>query len=48
MTTCFGKSCSLGLMCVFHECLSIFVSVLLPLFAFGDGLWDVIVLIPDH
>ena len=49
MTTCLGKSCSIGLLCVS------FVNVykilcVCPSFPFGikDGMWDVIVLIPDH
>ena len=44
MTTCLGKSCSVGLLCVsFKLCVR-------PSFPFGiEGrIWDVIVLIPDH
>ena len=47
MTTCLGKSCPFGLLCV--SCVGIcqFVSVLLPFWFLGWE-WDSIVLIPDH
>ena len=40
MTTCFGKSCSFGLPCVS------FVSFIN--LCFEDGMWDLILLHPDH
>ena len=49
MTTCLGKSCSFGLLCVFFVN---FLQILCvcPSFPFGieGGMWDVIALIPDH
>ena len=49
MATCLGKSCLFGLLCVS------FVNVyqllcVCPSFPFGieGGMWDLIVLIPDH
>ena len=33
---------------VFRECLSTFVCVLLSLLGIEGGMWDVIILIPDH
>ena len=47
MTTCLGKSCSFGILSVFRERLSIFVCLSFP-FGFEDGMWDLIILIPDH
>ena len=48
MITCLGKSCSIGLLCVsfvnvYHFC----VCPSFP-FVFEGGMWDLIVLIPDH
>ena len=49
MTACLGKSCSFGLLCVsfvnVYQLLC--MCVLLPC-CFGGGMWDLIVLIPDH
>ena len=43
LTTCLGKSCSFGLLCVS------FVGVCQILYVGVEGrMWDVIVLIPDH
>ena len=39
MTTCLGKSCSLGLLCMFHEHLSISVCVSFVL-GFEGGMLD--------
>ena len=47
MTTCLGKSCSFGILCVFRKRLSIFVCLSFP-FGFEGGMWDLIILIPDH
>ena len=51
MTTCLGKSCSFGYS-VNCTCLSLALVkfCVCPSFHFGieGGLWDVIVLIPDH
>ena len=48
MTSCLGKSCSFGLLCLcfMGVCQILYVSF----FPFGaEGrMWDVIVLIPDH
>ena len=49
MTTCLGKSCSFSLLCV--SFVNIYqVSYVCPSFPFGIevGMWDVIVLIPNH
>ena len=43
MITCSGKFT----VCVFSECLSIFVCVSFP-FGFEGGPLDIIVLVPDH
>ena len=51
MTTCLGKSCSFGLLCVsFVGVCQMLYDFLCPSFPFGveGGLWDVIVFIPDH
>ena len=49
MTTCLGKSCSFGLLYMsfvnFGQILCVFV---FPRFVIEGGMWDVIVLIPDH
>ena len=48
MTTCFGKSCSFGIQCVsFVDVLSVSVCSSFP-FDFEGGMWDLIVLIPNH
>ena len=48
MTTCIKKSCSFGLLCVsFVYVYQFCVCHLFP-FGFEDGMWDLIVLIPDH
>ena len=48
MTTCLGKSCSFGLVCV--SVMNVYKISVSPSFPFGieGGMWDVIVLIPDH
>ena len=48
MTTCLGKSCSFGFLCqpLVSVCQS--MCVLLPLLAFGSGMLDLIVLIPNY
>ena len=48
MTTCLRKSCSFGLLSVSFVNFYEFVFVLLSLFGFEGGLWDLIVLMPDH
>ena len=48
MTICLGKSSPFGFLCVFREHLSNFVCVLLSRLVLRLGVWDVIVLIPDH
>ena len=47
MTTCLGKSCSFGKLCLSWALVKFYVC---PSFPFGieGGMWDVIVLIPDH
>ena len=42
MTTCLGKSCSFGLLCVSFENVYQFVCASFP-FGFEAGLWDLIV-----
>ena len=46
MTSCLGKSCSYGLLCVSF----VYVYHFLCMFPFGfeEGMWDLFVLIPDH
>ena len=46
MTTCLGKSCSFGLLCVFFVKDYQFACVL-SLFSFDGGMWGLILLIPD-
>ena len=48
MTTCLGKSCSFGTLCV--SCVGVcqFVSVLLSLLFFFGGIRNLIVLLPDY
>ena len=47
MTTCLGKSCSFGLLCVSFVNVTSCVCPSFP-FGFECGMWDLIVLIPDH
>ena len=48
MTTCLGKSCTFGLLCVsFVNVLSVCVYASFP-FGFEGGMWDLIALIPDN
>ena len=48
MTICLGKSCTIGLLCVyFMNVYEICVCASFP-FGFEGGMWDLIVLIPDH
>ena len=47
MTTCLGKTCSFGLLCVFRERLSICMCASFPS-GFEDGMWDLIVLLSDN
>ena len=46
MTICLGKVCSFGILCMS----SVYVYQFCPSFPFGfeGGMWDLIVLIPDH
>ena len=48
MTTCSGKSCSFGLLCV--SFVNVYQILCASFFPFGTegGMWDVIVLVPDH
>ena len=48
MTTCVGKGCSFGLLCVSFVSVCQSVRVLLSLLVVEGELWDLIVLIPDH
>ena len=48
MTTCLGKSCSFGLLCVHFVNVYEFVCAVFFPFEFEGGMWDLIVLIPDH
>ena len=48
MSTCLGKSCSFGLLCVSFVNVYKFVCILLSLFASEGGALDLIVLIPGH
>ena len=51
MTTCLGKSCLFGLLCMsFVNVYQIVCVCVCPSFRFGieSGMWDVVVLIPDH
>ena len=48
MSTCLGKSCSFGLLCVSFVTVYKFVCMLLSLFASEGGALDLIVLIPGH
>ena len=51
MTTCLGKSRPFGLLCVsivkVYESLSICMCASFS-FGFDGGMWDLIVLVPDH
>ena len=46
MTICLGKGCFIGILCMS----SVYVYQFCPSFPFGfeGGMWDLIVLIPDH
>ena len=47
MATCLGKSCSFVLMRVFRD--RIFICVcFFSFFGFEGGMWELIVLVPDH
>ena len=46
MTTCLGKSCSFGLLCV--SFVNVYQSVCYFLFGFIGGMWNLIVITPDH
>ena len=49
MTTCLGKSCSFGLPCVSFVNVYQFVCVCASFpFGFEGGMWDLIVVVPDH
>ena len=48
MTTCMGKSYSFGLLCVSFVGVGQILSCPSFLFGIEEGMWDVIVLIPDH
>ena len=48
MTSCLGKSCSFGLLGMSFVNSYQFVCVLLFFFCFQGGMWDLIVLVPDH
>ena len=47
MANCLGKSCSYVILCVSFVNVYEFVFVLVSLFNFDGGMWDLIVLIPD-
>ena len=47
MTTCLGKSCTFGLLCVSFVNVYLFVCPYFP-FVFESEMWDLVVLIPDH
>ena len=48
MNTCLGKSCSFGLLCVSYVGVDHILCVSIFPFGIEGGMWDVIVLIPDH
>ena len=48
MTIASRKSCSLGLLCLSIKKVSIFVCALFPFGFYMGGMWDLIVLAPDH
>ena len=48
MITCLGKRCLFDLLCISFMGVSQSVCVLLFLLVFWSGVWDLIVLIPDH
>ena len=48
MTTCLGKTCSFGLLCVFCDDVCQIMCVLLSLLVFQGGMLDWIILVPDH
>ena len=47
MTIYLGKSCSFGLLCVSSVDVYQFVCVLLSIFDFEGGMWDLIVKVPS-
>ena len=47
MTISLGKSCSFYKLCVSFVNIYQFVCVLFH-FGFGGGVWDLVVLVPDH
>ena len=47
MATCLGKSCSFGVLCVSFVNVYKCVSVVFP-FGFEEGMWDMVLLVPDH
>ena len=47
MTSCLRKRCLFGLLCVFIEKVYLFVCASFP-FSFEGGIWDLIVLVPNH
>ena len=47
MIICLGKRCSFGLLCVSFVIVYQSVCASLP-FCFEGGMWDLIVVIPDH
>ena len=47
MTTCLVKSCSFSLLCVSFVNIYLFCVSFFP-FCFEGGMWDLIVLFPDH
>ena len=48
MTTCLGKSCSFGLLCLSFVKVYQFLCLSFFLVCIEDRMWDLIVLIPDH
>ena len=48
MASCVGKSCSFGILGVFFVNDYRFLPVTFPFFGVYGGLWDLIVLFPDH
>ena len=48
MTTCLGKSCLFGLLCVNVDQFGVCASTLSETFGFEGGVWGLVLLIPDH
>ena len=48
MTTCLGKSCSFGLLCVSFMRVCQFVSSFFFTFGLYGVMWDLVVLVLDH